>query len=151
MADYFEYEIDGKKYIQRRLVLAQVKQISKLFNNLSLPADGNMLGIVTALGDKLGTALAIVLIPADTPLGTPEAIRNALQKKDLDKLELDMNYAVDTDMQALAVKVVEDFLECNPLSLTFEGMGGIADRIVGKSKGKADSVSKKAVKKKKTG
>lgn len=132
MADFFEYEIDGKKYIQRRLVLAQVKQLSELLGQIFLPTDGSMLGIVAALGDKLGRALAIVLIPADTPLQTPDDIKKALQGKDLDKLTSEFDFAVETDMSSLAVEVVNHFLDCNQLSLVFQQIDKLAGKLVGR-------------------
>lgn len=134
MADYHEYTIDGEKYIQRRLALGQTAQLSELLAETYFPTDGNMLGIVAALGGKLSKALAIVLIPAGEPLATSDDIKYALQAKDIEALTKEFDYAVDTDMQSLALKVAEHFLECNHLSLLFDKIGEMMEKATEKTK-----------------
>ena len=138
--EVFEYEIDGKKYIQRRLVLGQTGQLSELLAQTYFPVDGNMMGIVAALGGKLSRALAIVLIPElsgldeSMSLQTSSGLKHALRSKDIDKLAKEFDYAVETDMQALAMEVVDHFLECNHISSIFDKMGEMMDNATEKMK-----------------
>ena len=55
------YEIGGKTYTQKPLVLGQVRQLLDLLANVSIPADATAVGLINAIGDKLSLAIAIVL------------------------------------------------------------------------------------------
>jgi hypothetical protein len=57
----YRYEIDGKIYIQRPLVLGQTSQMIETFADINIPSDVDTIGIIKLLGDKLPDALAVVL------------------------------------------------------------------------------------------
>lgn len=57
----YEYEIDGVTYIQKPLVLGQLKQLLSLLQRLRIPADTDALGVIMAIGADLPDVLAVVL------------------------------------------------------------------------------------------
>lgn len=101
------YRIGGSCYIQRPLVLLQIEQLSEFLANIQLPSGLNVVGIVRVLGDRIADALAIVL--------TPEGVE--LDQKDLPAIAAQLRKSVDIET---AVRVVEDFLSCNPVASVFD-------------------------------
>lgn len=58
----FKYIIDGKTYIQKPLVLGQIRQLIGHLKGLEIKPGSSGVGIVFELGDQLPAALAIVLV-----------------------------------------------------------------------------------------
>lgn len=112
----FNYEINGKRYFQKPLVLGQVGQLTELLKEISLPANLSIAGLITAFGDKLAKALAIVLIPEG----------KALKEKNLQELEDELGAAATIE---IAFKVIEDFLDCNQLSFVFGRITGLMGKL----------------------
>ncbi len=113
----YEYKINGVKYIQNPLVLAQVKQLPKLLENMELSL-ASASEIMYALGDKLPGAMAIALTPENVPL----------KEKNLDDIAADMEFAtINTSLQ-----VVEDFLDCNLILSVLDRIGEIQKKIMAK-------------------
>jgi len=125
MADKFEYEIGGKKFFQRPLVLGQIELITPIILKLttgmspeavgeiakSTPTDGAAipeegLNAVFEIADylttkkKMAEALSIVLIEDGSELATRsmEDVQNHLR----------WNLGMD-----IAQKVIQDFFTCN--------------------------------------
>ncbi|MFH2011679.1 MAG: hypothetical protein ABIJ37_03090 [Pseudomonadota bacterium] len=102
----YEYKVDEKTYIQRPLVLGQLKQLIAFLGTLELPAIdinqadvGVFLGI---LGDRIPHALAIVL--------NEDGIK--LQEKNLEAMASEIESTFDLE---ITIKAVEDFFDCNPI------------------------------------
>jgi hypothetical protein len=100
-----KYEINGKKYIQKPLVIGQIKQIAGLLDDFQMKETPSTMDFISALGDKLPNFFAIILVeegksPKDKDLN--------LMAKDLEQCSLET-----------AIKVIDDFFSCNPLSLVF--------------------------------
>ena len=57
----FEYEIGGKKYTQGALVLGQLEQLLPIAEGVTVQGDSEALEVIRLLGDKISTAIAIVL------------------------------------------------------------------------------------------
>ena len=112
----FVYEIGEKLYLQKPLVLGQIRQMMKAIEGLVIPGEVNPLGLIPVLGDKLPLALAIVL--------TPEGV--SLKDKDIHSLasEIEFEISPETSLQA-----VEDFFVCNPVPSLLERLGGMAEKI----------------------
>jgi hypothetical protein len=113
--DFMKYEINGKKYIQKPLVIGQIKQIAGLLNDFQLKETPTTMDFISALGDKIPNFFAIVLVeegksPKDKDLN--------LMAKELEQCSLET-----------AVKVIDDFFSCNPLSLVFQKVGGWAKTL----------------------
>jgi hypothetical protein len=114
-----QYQIGEKVYIQKPLVLGQIKQFLTILQGIQLPATMDVMGIITALGDNLPKALAIVLIeaPGDVPL----------KDRDITTIAAEIEYLVDLET---AVKVAEDFFVCNPIASLYERISGMAKQII---------------------
>jgi hypothetical protein len=101
-----KYEINGKKYIQKPLVIGQIKQIAGLLNDFQMKEAPSTMDFISALGDKLPNFFAIILVeegksPKDKDLN--------LMAKELEQCSLET-----------AIKVIDDFFSCNPLYLVFQ-------------------------------
>jgi len=105
------YRIGGVDYVQRPVVLLQIEQLSEFLSTIQLPPGLNVAGIVQQLGGRISGALAIVL----TPLGTE------IDQKDRAAIAAQLRNHVDIET---AVKVVEDFLSCNPVGSVFDKLTG---------------------------
>lgn len=113
----FEYEINGKKYYQKPLVLGQVGQLTELLNEISLPSNLSITGLIIAFGNRLAKALSIVLIPEG----------KALKEKNLSEIEDEFGTTATIE---IAFKVIEDFLDCNQLSFVFGRITGLMGKLV---------------------
>jgi phosphoribosylpyrophosphate synthetase len=98
-----EYIIAGKKYIQRPLVIGQLKQLSKLLKDVVISPDAGAAELVEAIGDKLSEAIAIVLIPEGVDI----------KDKNIEEIVKELEFQVDIET---AVKIIEDFFDCNQVS-----------------------------------
>ncbi|MFH1984121.1 MAG: hypothetical protein ABIL58_19960 [Pseudomonadota bacterium] len=98
------YEIDGRAFEHRPLVLGQLRQLIEVISGMAMPDDMNPLGIVHALGERLPRALAVVLV--DTGC-------HDLAGRDIDELSAFMDNHMEIDA---AVEVAEDFLQLNRVS-----------------------------------
>lgn len=114
------YEIGGKTYEQRELLLGQWRQISELFKDLELPAGGSrMRQLIEGLerAGKLDRALAIVLVEVG---GTP-------RDKDLDAIEREIPFALTPQQIA---EIIDDFFTCNPVSSILSRLGAVLAKVV---------------------
>ena len=127
----FVYEVGGQKFSQKALVLGQISQLLDVLKGLRLPTDMSPIGLVAALGDRLPKALAIAL--------NPDGV--AIKDKDLDAIAEQVSFEMDAD---LAIKVVDDFFDCNPLSSTLDRLTELIKRRRGGigSNGSASSSQK---------
>lgn len=110
------YKIDEKTYLQRQLVLGQVRQLLDLLQGMQIPGNLDALGLVGLLGDRLPLLLAVVL----TEQG------KSPKNKDLPALADELEFSI-TPEQTLSV--IEDFFECNPLSSIFQRLTGMVEKL----------------------
>jgi len=133
--ELFIYEVEGKRYVQKKLVLGQIAQLMDLLKETTIPAmfsladdAGDMklsfnAGAVAALlGERLPRAVAIVLTEEKVPL--PE--------KDLERLTGEVRWAFDSE---ITMRVVEDFFTCNPIV-------SLLERYVGMMKNMRESIAR---------
>lgn len=96
------YEINGKTYFQKPLVLGQLVQLSDFFESLSdVPREATINGLIKTLGDKLPLAIAIVLCEEGKSL------------RDKDVKALATEFAEHLSLE-VAGRIVEDFFVFNP-------------------------------------
>lgn len=117
-----KYQIEEKEYIQKPLVLGQIRQLSEILKDMILPKTENVSDWVMALSGKLSEAIGVVLIDPDVPL----------KDKDLQKFSRDIEFSIQPEM---ACKVIEDFFDCNPiasLAQKLEGMVSKASEATGR-------------------
>ncbi len=113
----FTYTIGGKKYVQRPLVLGQVNQLMQLLKGMVIPERLDIMLLISLMGDRLSKALAIILI---------EDGCTSLKDRDLDVLAAEISFNVETET---AIKVVEDFFDCNPIVSLLERLSGMTEKI----------------------
>lgn len=116
----YRYEIGDKIYHQRELVIGQVSELLRVLRGVSIPADADTLadtlGIVTAVGERLPEALAAILIEEGT----------SLRGRDLNRLADTLAETVTPDQ---AMRIIEDFLGCNPVSSLLERLTGLGQKL----------------------
>lgn len=105
------YLINKKTYIQKPLVLGQIKQLTDAMSGITIDMSLGILGIVSALGNKLPIILAAVLIPEGT---------NAKERA-IDAIAADLKENCDV---VTAIEVIEDFFTCNPTALVLQKLAG---------------------------
>jgi hypothetical protein len=111
-----KYEIGGRIFYQKPLVLGQVKQLIAVIKGLVLPYDLTVASMVLALGDKTPQALAILMVEDGV----------LLKNKKTDEIQelLEDNLTIEQ-----TIKVIEDFFDCNPIVSISEAMIGLTDKV----------------------
>ena len=110
-----KYKIGDKVYIQKPLVLGQLQQLLTLLSDIKIDTPTPM-GIVASLGEKLHTALAIVLCEEG----------QSLKDKDVEKLAEELKDAVDIET---VLEIIEDFFAFNKLNLISQKITNIVSLI----------------------
>jgi hypothetical protein len=113
----FEYEIGGKKYFQKPLVLGQVQQLIEFLKGRKLPDDLSPFKVIEFLGDDLSEGVAIVL---------SEDGRH-LKDKDIVSLTAEIKWSIKPET---SFEVIRDFFECNPIASMLEKLTGKIREIV---------------------
>lgn len=114
MSDY-RYDIGGKVYVQKPLVLGQWQQLLPLLSGITFGA--NAASLIAGFGEQIGTMLAVVLTEeGQSPRG-----------KDLAVLAEDITFSIDPDT---TFKVVEDFFICNRVPSLLEKLNEMVVRAV---------------------
>jgi len=111
-----EYVIEDKTYIQKSLVLGQIKQLTKLLKGIAWPQQLDVVAIIEAITEVLPDALAIVLIEK----GKDSA--KELKNKDLVTMKEEFEFSVSSE---LIINIVNDFLSCNPINSMWSLMRGV--------------------------
>jgi hypothetical protein len=94
------YDIAGRRFVQRPLVLGQVQQLLALLKGTDLPAGASSVSVMMAAGEKTSELLAVVLTEAGT----------SAKDKDLEETAAHLR---DNLPAALAAEMVTDFLSLN--------------------------------------
>lgn len=111
-----KYEINGKGYIQKKLVLAQIKPLISSLEGRNID-DLSAIGIVHSLGDILPELASIILIPEGVKASQRDL--GAMTEEFRDELDLET-----------ALEVAADFLSFNPVSSFFERLKNLTGTIV---------------------
>ena len=112
----FKYEIGGKVYIQKPLVLGQIGQLLDCLKGTAITSF-NPLDIFNELRDQMPGLLSIVLTEEGKSPGD----------KDLEKMAGEMEFSIDIDT---ALGVIEDFFDCNPVASIWKRLNGMPQKIV---------------------
>lgn len=113
------YLIGDKAYVQRPLVLGQIKQLLAALKGVSIPVNVTTIGLIAALGDALPAILAIVL----TEDGA------SLKGKNISVMAEEISFSISPET---TLQVIEDFFDCNPIPLLLERIGKMTDRMMQK-------------------
>lgn len=113
----FTYEIGGKTYIQRKLVLGQIRQLTELLEGVTLPGDtSDASAWVSILGTRLPRAVGIVLAEKDQPL----------RDKDLAGFTKTVEFDIEPEQ---TVQVVQDFFACNQIASLMKSLEGAIAKV----------------------
>lgn len=109
------YQINGKPYTQRPLVLGQSRQLLDLLSGVRI-TDLSAAGLIESVGDKLPEVLAVVLIPEGC---------QRIKDRDLAAIAADVEEAG----LSVVLDVVTDFFGCNQLSLLLGRLGNLIEQL----------------------
>lgn len=112
----FKYEIGGRTFYQKPLVLGQVKQLVSVLKGLVLPYDLTINSLILTLGDKIPQTIAILL--------SEEGV--LLKNKNVDEIQELVEENLDI---AQTIKVIEDFFDCNPIASISEAVIGLSLKV----------------------
>ena len=113
------YQIGGKIYIQRPLVLGQIRQFLTALKGVSIPTNMDAMGWIEGLEDVLPGLLAVVL--------TEEGQSPKEKNMQLLSEEISSSISLETTLQ-----VIEDFFDCNPVPSLLEKFGKMTAAITKK-------------------
>jgi len=105
------YEIGGTIYEQRELVYGQVLQLVDVLGDVEFSAGLDYRSLMSALGDKLIPAIAVVL----TEKGTSP------RDKDLEALTKELEFSIPAGM---IPDIVADFFDLTPVVKLIEALAG---------------------------
>jgi hypothetical protein len=105
-----EYTIDGKTYVQKRLVGGQTQQLVRIMKGISFPDDLTIDTLIDVMGDKLYAAIAVVItekgcFPKD---------------KDIEAMAEHLKWTADLETD---IGIIKDFFALNPTSLILKEIG----------------------------
>jgi hypothetical protein len=127
-----KYTLNGKTYVQRALVLGQIRQLAAVLNSLIFPPDLSALQILVVIGDQLPAAAACVLRDENgsIPWIRTEMIgNNPVISCDPERFSAHVLEIADVLTAEAAVKVIEDFFGCNPIASLWEKLSGIEQKL----------------------
>jgi len=111
-----KYEIGEKTYVQRPLVLGQMRQLIDLLKGITIPAGADAYGLINALGDSLPQVLAIVL--------TEEG--KSPRDKNMKEAAVEIEFAITPEQ---TLEVVDHFFELNAIPSLLSRIAGMAEKI----------------------
>ncbi len=123
----FTYMIGGEKFIQRPLVNGQIRQLMKIIEGMVIPKSFDPVLIMSAFGEQLSNAMAIVLREANAVESKSEKeIKQYLRSRDIAALSADIEWSIAPET---AVQVIEDFFDCNPIASLLEKMAALGAKF----------------------
>jgi len=122
MSDY-KYEINGKAYTQKPLVLGQMRQLMALIHDIEFD-EHSVGGLINAMGDKIHTGMAIVLI--DIEESEKQDYAGYLRTRDITALADEISWTISPEV---TMGVIEDFFVCNPIAFLLERLNGVMTKV----------------------
>jgi hypothetical protein len=98
-----EYDIDGRAFVQRPLVMGQIQQLLRILDGIALPEPITLASLLDALGGRLYAAIAVAI----TEKGCSP------RDKNIDELAAEFEWKLDADT---LLEIVDDFFALNPVS-----------------------------------
>jgi hypothetical protein len=102
------YETGGRRYVQRPILLGQIRLLLPLVSGIAVHPDMSELDLISQLGDRLPAALAIILVEESAA-----DLRAAMQSEALSARTEDLAWSVGPET---ALEVITDFFELTPIS-----------------------------------
>ena len=113
------YEIGGRTYEQRPLVLGQIRQLEQLLADVPWDKAVSAAEMLRLLGDRLPLAAAIVLRPKRP---WPLRLLYEPRRKNIRRLAARLTHELDL---TIAYQVVADFFTCNPVRSFLARLAGV--------------------------
>lgn len=110
------YEIGGKTYVQRPLVLGQWRQLNDVTKEVILPKDLNVKNLIMAFGNRLFHVLAVII--------TEEG--KSPRDKDLAALAEEIEFGVTPET---ALEMIADFFALNPVFSLLNNLESLVSQI----------------------
>lgn len=126
MGEEFRYDIGGKIFVQRPLVLGQIRQLLELLKGVVLPREFGARDLVVLLGANISKALAIILCKPGEDIRT----------KDLDAMAQELEFSVSAET---AIEVIEDFFACSQVASLLRRIEDLAAAVEVQVKGTGSS------------
>jgi len=117
----FKYTIGDKTFIQKKLVMGQIDQLMTEVREIKFPARFTANEIKEALGDRLYTGLAIILVE--------EGKSPRREIEEIQKFANELYWAMDPET---IIGVIEDFFDCNPIASISERLSGAMSKVTAK-------------------
>lgn len=111
------YTINDKTYVQRTLVLGQIKQLTEALQGVAIPAGAGVGQVAGLIGDHLPRCAAVIL--------QPEGVAH----RDKDLAALEAEFAEHLDI-VTADKVIDDFFALTPAETIARLMGRLRGMFV---------------------
>ena len=112
-----EYEIGGRKYFLKPLVLGQAQQLIRFLKGKKLPESLSPIEIIESLGDDLSEGLAIVLSEEG----------KHLKDKNLKELAKEIQFSI---LPESVLEIIKDFFELNPLASILQRLAEKINQII---------------------
>lgn len=110
------YNIGGKVFEQRTLVLGQWKELGTILREIAIPIDITPVSLVRSLGNNLFAVMAVIL--------TEEG--KSPQGKDLASLAVEIEWGISP---STAIEVIAHFFELNPIPSLLHNLEDLAEKI----------------------
>ena len=119
-----EYQLGGKIYVQKPLVLGQMMALLPLIEKIEVGEKPDPMAIAKSLGPKLNQALGIVILEKDIDEPEPEKIKAAMER--LDERADEIFYRIEPEQ---VLEVAGDFFAFNRVSSIIEKLAQMMAKI----------------------
>lgn len=109
------YEIKGRSFYQKQLVLGQLELLVDLLKDVELEKGLTNLGILKTLGGKMPRAMAIVLFEEGSKIEKIEVEEN-WKTIEVQEIKKQTEFFANNVNIVLALKVITDFFVCTPMT-----------------------------------
>lgn len=112
-----KYTIGEKVYVQKPLVLAQLRQLTDILKDVVLPSDLTVGSLVISLGSNIAPAMAVVLTEEGTDI----------RKKNIEEVTSDLEFNMSPNQ---TLEVVEDFFVITDISSLIDRFNEMMEKVI---------------------
>lgn len=112
-----KYTIGEKVYVQKPLVLGQLRQLTDILKDVVLPSDLTVGSLVISLGSNIAPAMAVVLTEEGTDI----------RKKNIEEVTSDLEFNMSPNQ---TLEVVEDFFVITDISSLIDRFNEMMEKVI---------------------
>jgi hypothetical protein len=112
-----KYQVGEKIYIQKALVIGQIRLVTDLLKTIDLPKTIDVPEIVNSIGGVISEAMAIVLMEESMVKATAKELAVYFSAEAIKERVEEFTFKLGSDV---IVEAVNDFLSCNPITSGLE-------------------------------